>query len=331
MPSRLIWIVLAIALDAAALSAARGQHSAPSTSSSTSASAATVDQTIDHVEFDQILRRHVRGERVDYLTLRKTDWPALCAYLERIENAPLEKLPRSEQLAAYINLYNASMIRAVIERFREDYSPQRDDFAVFKAPLVRLAQRSLSLDELEHQLIRKRFREPRIHVALVCAAVSCPPLLPRAYRAADLEALLEENMRRFVRDAARNTLDASGRRVALSQIFEWYSDDFGGKPALLEYCSRFSAAPLRGYSLTFRPYDWSLNAVSPSGGRWVTISADSAALTAEPGAGPAVANAERGEVFEVLEARGAALLLDRPLSGSQAWVEGRLTRPLALR
>ena len=88
---------------------------------------------------------------------------------------------------------------------------------------------NISLNHLEHEIIRKQFKDPRIHVALVCAAKSCPPLLNRAYRADDLDKVLDENMKRFVTDASRNQIDDEKRELRLSKIFEWYPADFGGK------------------------------------------------------------------------------------------------------
>jgi hypothetical protein len=157
------------------------------------------------------------------------------------------------------------MIKAVIDRLRDGYSPAENDFAVFKEPLVRVAGvagggKPISLNHLEHEIIRKQFKEPRIHVALVCAARSCPPLLSRAYRADDLDKVLEANMKRFVTDPSRNQIDDAKKELRLSKIFEWYADDFGGKDALPAYVARYAGKDLAGYRVSYLEYDWTLNA-----------------------------------------------------------------------
>ena len=99
-----------------------------------------------------------------------------------------------------------------------------------------------------------------MHVALVCGARSCPPLLNRAYRAEDLDKVLDENMKRFVNDAARNQIDEEKRELRLSKIFDWYAADFGGKDAVPAYLARYAGKDLTGYRVSYLEYDWKLNA-----------------------------------------------------------------------
>ena len=94
--------------------------------------------------------------------------------------------------------------------------------------MVRAAGRTLTLDEVEHQVIRKEFHEPRIHFALVCAAVSCPPLRREAYTGGRLDEQLDAQARAFLASPERNRVDAASRTVFLSPVFGWYREDFGG-------------------------------------------------------------------------------------------------------
>ena len=216
---------------------------------------------VDHSTFDTILSRRVADGLVDYAALRQHDGKELNAYLDRLAAVDVEALPRDERLAYYLNLYNATMIRAVLDRLRAGYTPAENDYAVFKEKLVRLpGGRATSLNDLEHEIIRKQFKDPRIHVALVCAARSCPPLLSRAYRADDLEEVLEANMKRFVNDPSRNRIDDQKKELRLSKIFEWYADDFGGKAAIPDYISRYAGRDVAGYRISYLDYDWTLNA-----------------------------------------------------------------------
>lgn len=221
--------------------------------------AAAVTPSVSHDAFERILADIVRGEDVDYPRLRERHHAALDAYLDDLARANVERLERDAQLAFYINLYNATVLREVARRFEPGYDVTRDSFALFDDPTVRLRARTISLNELEHRIVRPGFEEPRIHVALVCAARSCPPLLPRAYTADDLESLLEANMARFITSGTRNRIDAGSRRVRLSRLFDWYAEDFGGPAGRLAYVDRYSREDLTGFGVEFIEYDWSLN------------------------------------------------------------------------
>ncbi len=213
----------------------------------------------DHSAFDKILRDNVRDEMIDYDNIRRQHLDQLGGYLEQLAETDVKALPRRVQLAFYINLYNATVIHAVAARFEEGYSVAKGDFALFTEPLVRLKDKSISLNDLEHKIIRPTFKDPRVHVALVCGARSCPPLIPRAYDARDLDAVLENNMRRFTNDPKRNRFDETDKKLFLSKIFDWYADDFGGKTKIGEYVARFTNAPISKTSIEFLEYDWGLN------------------------------------------------------------------------
>ncbi|HLL89764.1 MAG TPA: DUF547 domain-containing protein [Tepidisphaeraceae bacterium] len=214
-----------------------------------------------HAAWDNVLRAVVRGEGVDYMAVRRDHLPALDAYLDELATKRVDDLPRDAQLAYYLNLYNATMVRTVADRYRPGFSPAEGDYKVFKEPLVRTGGRTISLDDLEHKVIRPTFKDPRVHVALVCAARSCPPLLPRAYKADDLDETLEANMKRFVGDASRNQVDDETRQLRLSRIFDWFADDFGGKGAVPAYVGKYLGKDVADYGVTFLEYDWTLNDV----------------------------------------------------------------------
>jgi hypothetical protein len=206
-----------------------------------------------------VLQAVVRGEGVDYALLRERHLAALEAYLARVAEIDVAALSNAERLALYINAYNATVLREVSVRFAPGYSAAADDYRLFKEPLVRLGGRSLSLDELEHGVIRKEFHEPRIHAAVVCAARSCPPLVSRPYRADELDAQLEAGMLRFLNDPQRNRVDVAGKKLALSRIFEWYAEDFGGVAALPGFVDEYIEGDVSGFAVRFLDYSWELN------------------------------------------------------------------------
>ena len=214
---------------------------------------------VDHSALDSLLRENVRGGLVDYRHIRATRLADLDRYLDRLAAIRSEALPRDEQLAFDLDLYNASMIRAVIARLDRPWSPSDSAFAVFHEPLVRTAGGTISLDSLEHGIIRARFHEPRVHVALVCAARSCPPLLARAYRGADLDRTLEKNLLAFATDPRRNRVDEASRTLRLSPIFKWYEADFAALGGPIAILSRARGRDFRGWTVAWLDYDWSLN------------------------------------------------------------------------
>jgi hypothetical protein len=211
---------------------------------------------------------------VDYAALKRDGLPALEAYLrslEAVDTTAYATWTRHEQLAFWLNAYNAYMWKVVAEN--HPLKSVRDigkvAFSAFKRPFIPLAaleRRVLSLDDIEHQIVRKRFSEPRIHFALVCAARSCPALRGEAYRAADLDRQLDEDGRAFLADSARNQFDPKTRTLRLSEIFKWFRGDFEAAAGnLLAFVARYvvaaTAAALKapGVALEFLPYDWSLN------------------------------------------------------------------------
>jgi hypothetical protein len=215
--------------------------------------------TVDHSAFDAILKATVKDQRVDYNAVKKAHLPALNAYLDTLAKVDPSKLDRNEQLAYDINLYNATMIRAITDRLRPGYSPSEKDYGIFKEPLVRTGGKTISLNDLENNVIRPTFKDPRIHVALVCGARSCPPLLARAYTADDLDATLDQNMKNFVMDTFRNPIDDKTKTLKLSHIFDWYADDFGGKQGVPAFVGKYAGKDYSGYKVDFVDYSWDLN------------------------------------------------------------------------
>jgi len=225
----------------------------------------------DHSAFERLLAAHVTAdERVDYDAFGRA--PAFAAYLDQLARARPDTLSRDEQLAFWINVYNAYTIQLVnVHGERQSIRNINKTLGVIKAmgpwkeEIVRAGGLTTSLDFVEHGIIRKRFAEPRIHFALVCAARSCPPLRREAYTAARLESQLEDQARVFIaRSPAKNRFDVASGTAHLSPIFVWFKDDFG--PDLGRFLARYVEDPaaramLAGgkFKLVETRYDWSLN------------------------------------------------------------------------
>jgi hypothetical protein len=236
-------------------------------------------QSIDLSGLDTVLRSFSTADGVDYAKL-KADRLGLDQFVVRlgtISSRTFDNWPREEQVAYLINAYNAIVLQQVIDDYPIARSSkpaalvrpansvwQIDGF--FNELKHRVAGRNLTLDQIEHEWLRPRYREPRIHFALVCAARSCPPLRREAYRADRLNAQLDEQARAFLNDRARNRFEAQGAQ--LSEIFKWFAVDFAGERGLRDYLARYLNSELAAriksekYDISYVAYDWTLNDVA---------------------------------------------------------------------
>lgn len=257
--------------------------------------AATADRDFDRASlndiYGQVLQFADSRGRVRYSDL-KSDRASLDQFvsqLRRLGRETYESWPTPARIAFWINAYNALTLRAVI-----DHYPIRSSFlASLRFPSNSIRQipgvwdewtfevmgRTLTLDGIEHGILRKQFTEPRIHMALVCAAVGCPPLRAEPYSGEDLDAQLEDQTRRFLADPTKFRVDRKDHIVLLSPIFEWYGEDFVGRytpasgfshhdaqiAAVLNFIGLHVSPELRSYlakgdyDVRYLGYDWSLN------------------------------------------------------------------------
>ena len=232
--------------------------------------------SFDHRAFDALLRVNVVKGMVDYDAFAAS--PQFARYLGQLSAFDPGALGRDDQLAFWINAYNAYTIQLVnLHHERESirninksfgfvrgYGPWRQKLAV-------VGGHAWSLDEIEQDIIRKRFAEPRIHFALVCAAMGCPPLRSEAYTGARLEEQLDDQARIFVlASPTKNRVDVATRTVHLSPIFVEFRDyikDFGGSEAAVgRFIARWYPAGAErtlllsgAYAVEKTSYDWQLN------------------------------------------------------------------------
>ncbi len=219
--------------------------------------------SIDHGPFGLLLEKNVKGDTVDYSGFKG---PELGKYLAVLAATDPSKLSKKGQLALWINAYNAYTIAEVVKKYPKIKSVQTasgPDFAFFKVKVATVGGKKYSLNNIENDIIRPTFGDPRIHAAVNCASVSCPPLANFAFTEAKLDAQLDQMMNAFVNDDARNAISAKG--VKLSKILEWYGKDFekaGGVKAYLlkRLTDPAKKAALEKAKLGFMPYDWNLNA-----------------------------------------------------------------------
>lgn len=237
------------------------------------APAAVESATFDHSAFDALLKAHVKDGMVDYDAFAKSK--EFDAYLQSLAEADLEALDEDERLALWINAYNAYTIHLINEHDERDSirNINKTLFLKLKGPwkeeLANVAGEVYNLDNIEHDIIRKRFDEPRIHFALVCAAMGCPELRSEAYTGARLDEQLQDQAEEFLlRTPAKNRVDVDRRRVYGSMIYtKYYREDFGGTDeAIGRYVAQFypegpeQELLLSGdFDLKTTDYDWTLN------------------------------------------------------------------------
>lgn len=229
-----------------------------------------------HRAWDALLREDVvvldggRASRVRYASLAR-EHARLRAYLDSlsaVQRQEYDRWSRPEQMAFLINAYNAFTVEKVLTRY-PDLRSIRDFGRIFGNPFkdrfFRLLGEPASLDDIEQGMLRKRFREPRIHFALNCASVGCPMLREEAYVAGRLDAQLEEQAVRFLSDRSRNRF--AGGHLEVSKIFDWYGEDFEPRAAFFaRYAKALADEPAARKRIeegkapvSFLDYDWSLN------------------------------------------------------------------------
>lgn len=236
-----------------------------------------------HAAYDAVLKTRVKDGMVDYKAL-KADPEALDQYMDTlaaVSEAHFKAWTKPQQIAFLANLYNAATLRLILDHY--PVKSIKDIGSIFNGPwdqqAVRLFGQTITLNTLEHGILRKQYNEPRIHMALVCAAKGCPPLRSEAYTPERLNEQLDDQARRYLASRAGLQIERANGESHLSSIFKWYGKDFvakytppagfdglkGTERAVAYFCSRHVSAADRkylaagGYKLDYLDYDWSLN------------------------------------------------------------------------
>jgi len=218
-----------------------------------------------HSLYGTLLKKYVKSGVVDYQGF-KNEEPGLDEYLRHLENTDTKHLGRSEQFAFYINAYNAWTIKLILSGYPGIRSI-KDLGAFLRSPwkkkLCRIDGDVITLDDIEHNILRPRFKDPRVHFAINCASKSCPLLISEPYQGSMLHQQLDESAGAFVNDPRRNRLE--GNTLYVSKIFKWFSGDFNGDIIgfLLKYAEKDMkeelAAKKEKIRISYLDYDWSLN------------------------------------------------------------------------
>lgn len=219
---------------------------------------------ISHSLWDSLLMEHVQSDGwVNYEGFRK-DSVRLNGYLELLSmHHPNKHWTDKEQLAYWINAYNAFTIKLVTDNYPvnsiKDIKPGVSFVnSVWDIKFINIESRTYDLNNIEHGIIRKHFSEPRIHFAVNCASISCPRLQPWAYTADKLDNQLTAAAKEFLSDTSRNIL--SPDKIQISSIFKWFRGDFTKNGTLIQFLNQYSPVKIRPEAaVEHLPYDWGIN------------------------------------------------------------------------
>lgn len=226
------------------------------------------DAAVNHGIWAELLARHVNNGRVDYAGIKARE-DRLDQYLKVLEDTSVDNLSREEKFAFYINAYNAWTVKLILSGYPgvksiKDLGSRWNPLKTpWKKKICRLDGKLLSLDQIEHDILRPEFKDARVHFAINCAARSCPPLLSEPYRGAALSRQLDSSTRAFINNP-RNTY-LKGDTLHVSRIFKWFEEDFDGDAVgfVKRYAEGSFRVELDGKStplpVEYLDYDWSLN------------------------------------------------------------------------
>ena len=228
---------------------------------------------IDHSEWDAFLMRYVRigaegVHRVAYGEVTPADRALLDRYVAYLAGLPISEYARAEQMAYWINLYNALVVRLVAEHYpiasiRDVGPPGAPGAGPWRLELVEVEGLALSLYDIAHRILRPIWRDPRVHYALSCGAVGCPNLQPEPFEADQLERQLSEAAMAYINHA--RCIRIEDDQLGLSSLYRWYRDDFGGTDRavinhLMAYAEPALAIKLQGFDrISDAGFDWRLN------------------------------------------------------------------------
>jgi hypothetical protein len=220
---------------------------------------------VQHGEWDALVKKHVsKNGMVDYQGFLK-DKKQLQVYLDKLSaNRPTSKWSKNEKMAFWINAYNAFTVKLIVDHYPvKSIKDIKKGIpfvnSVWDIAFIPMGKEKIDLNYIEHTILRKEFKDPRIHAAINCASFSCPLLRNEAYTAVRLDEQLNDAMRRFVNDSQRNQLDKSN--IKISKIFSWFAGDFKlNGSSVVDYLNKYAKKRVQpNAKIDFLEYQWELN------------------------------------------------------------------------
>lgn len=233
-------------------------------------------KNFSHDLLNKVLKAHVNNVgRVDYTALRLRSLPKLYEYLYRLSKTKVKQIVgKDAQFAYWINAYNAVTLKAVLDRLPTSLARQKafqvtDVKGFWKEYTYEVDGRWLSLDDIEHKILRVEFPDPRLHFAIVCASEGCPDLQPSAFHGSVLDSQLTHVTKKYLASPRAFQLDRASRVIRVSQLFNWFKGDFqkNSSKSELAFLARFLATEEKNFlmknrtkiKIEYLPYSWKLN------------------------------------------------------------------------
>ena len=211
--------------------------------------------------FNTLLKKHVNSAGfVDYKNLQK-DKAKLDSYLSYLnKTVPQKNWSATKTKAFWVNAYNAYTIKIILDNYplKSILNIKQKGKDAWNISFAKVGGKTYTLNHIEHQILRKNFNDPKIHVGVNCASGSCPKLGNFAFTEANYESKTDELIKKFINDSSRNKI--SRNNVKLSKIFEWFKEDFTKKSSLIDFINKYSNTKVDTKAkISFLKYDWSLN------------------------------------------------------------------------
>ncbi len=217
-----------------------------------------------HQPWDKLLKKNVNASgMVNYKGFQK-DKAELDSYLKTLsDNAPDNSWSENDQKAYWINAYNAFTVSLIMQHYPvksiKDITGKSNKINTpWDISFITIGGKKYDLNNIEHGILRKRYNDPRIHFALVCASISCPKLRNEAYSGSQLNAQLDDAGKDFLNDDSKNKISAD--RADLSKYFSWYKEDFAKNGSLADFINKYSTTKINANTkIGSLDYNWSLN------------------------------------------------------------------------
>ncbi len=209
----------------------------------------------NHSKWNELLQKYVSDSgKVNYKGFQSDS--KFETYLNELKNNPVQSdWSREKKMAYWINAYNAFTIKMITDNYPVSSITELEGGKPWDKKWITLGDKTYSLNNIENDILRPKYKDARIHFAVNCAAVSCPTLLNKAWTADNLESNFEKQAKTFINNSKFN--DISQNKVSISKIFDWYAKDFGD---ITDYLNQYSSTEINDDAkVTYKEYDWALN------------------------------------------------------------------------
>lgn len=237
---------------------------------------AAATESIDHTIWNDLLNRYVvedqsKFNRFSYKAFSNGDRQQLRQYLGDLSNTKISDYSRDQQRAYWINMYNALTVYVTLEHYPiksiRDISSGLFSSGPWGMKLIKVEGEALTLDDIEHRILRPIWKDPRIHYAVNCASIGCPNLQREAFTAGNTDEMLEKAATDFINHPRAASVSSTGK-LRVSSIYVWFADDFGGEKGVIKHLKQYAKPELRTAlntidSIDDDHYDWDLNGLAP--------------------------------------------------------------------